>query len=65
MAVARKANEAYGDIIDDVRAMDESGMSLRQIAIRLNELGHTTRRERPWSFKCNELPRVGYLGGIL
>jgi len=48
-AVARKAEEAYSDIIDDVRAMSDKGLSLRQIAAGLNELGHTTRREKPWN----------------
>jgi DNA invertase Pin-like site-specific DNA recombinase len=49
LAVQLKANEAYSDIADDIRKMRDAGLSLMAIARRLNDLGHTTRRERPWN----------------
>ena len=49
-AVRRKALEAYADIAADIRRMRErAGLSLMEIARKLNNLGHTTRRERPWN----------------
>lgn len=49
IAVQRKAEEAYSDIIEDVRCKRSSGLSLAQIAKHLNELGHTTRRGCAWN----------------
>jgi len=49
LAVSRKADEAYADIADDVRAMREHGLSYAQIAAKLNGLGHTTRRGNAWN----------------
>jgi len=49
MAVRRKADEAYSDIVDDIRKMRDRGLSLMDIARELNAMGHTTRRERPWN----------------
>lgn len=43
------AAEAYADLAPDVRAWREAGLSLRQIAARLNEEGHRTRRDKPWN----------------
>lgn len=45
----RAADEAYGDLLPDMKEMRESGMSLRAIAARLNEHGHRTRRDKPWN----------------
>ena len=49
--VARKrlADEAYADLIDDLTAMRNDGLSFRAIADQLNEQGHTTRRGKPWN----------------
>ena len=45
----RSADEAYVDLIDDLQVMRNEGLSLRTIAGRLNEQGHTTRRGKPWN----------------
>jgi hypothetical protein len=47
--VSEKANEAYSDLVPVLKALRFQGLSLRQIAQRLNEDGHTTRRNRPWN----------------
>lgn len=49
LAVQRKAAEAYSDIVDDVRTMSADCLSLRQIAEKLNAMGHTTRRGKAWN----------------
>lgn len=43
------ADEAYSDLAPTVRELRESGLSLREIAVRLDEEGHTTRRGKPWN----------------
>jgi DNA invertase Pin-like site-specific DNA recombinase len=48
-AVTQKANEAYSDLAEDITRMSLDGLSLRQIAVRLNTEGHTTRRGKPWN----------------
>jgi membrane-associated protease RseP (regulator of RpoE activity) len=52
-AVARseKADAWYGerDLYSIIAGLHGEGLSLRQIAARLNEDGHTTRRGRPWN----------------
>lgn len=48
-ARARLADEAYEDIADDLKSMRAEGLSLRAIAERLNEQGHTTRRGKTWN----------------
>ena len=48
-ARARLADEAYEDIADDLKTMRAEGLSLRAIAERLNEQGHTTRRGNAWN----------------
>jgi DNA invertase Pin-like site-specific DNA recombinase len=47
----RQANaaEAYVDLVPVVSALRAEGLSLRGIAAKLNEQGHTTRRGRPWN----------------
>lgn len=46
----RKARqEAYEDLIDVLKALRADGLSLRQVAERLNEQGHLTRSGRPWN----------------
>jgi DNA invertase Pin-like site-specific DNA recombinase len=44
-----KASEAYTDLLPVVRKLHAEGLSLREIAARLNAEGHTTRRGRPWN----------------
>jgi DNA invertase Pin-like site-specific DNA recombinase len=46
---ARLANEAYADLVPAVRTMKAEGLSLRDMAGRLNADGHTTRRRKPWN----------------
>lgn len=48
-AVKKSADEAYVDVIDDMRAMKAEGLSLAKIADKLNEMGNTTRRGKPWN----------------
>jgi DNA invertase Pin-like site-specific DNA recombinase len=45
----RLADEAYVDLIDDLTAMRNDGLSFRAIADQLNGQGHTTRRGKPWN----------------
>lgn len=40
---------AYADIIPEMKAMYQSGKTLKQVAESLNESGHTTRRGKQWS----------------
>jgi DNA invertase Pin-like site-specific DNA recombinase len=44
-----KAREAYADLVPTMHACKADGLSLREIAARLNSEGHTTRRGRPWN----------------
>ena len=44
-----KARGAYSDLAPVMREMRSSGMSLRRIASALNDLGHRTRRQCPWT----------------
>jgi DNA invertase Pin-like site-specific DNA recombinase len=43
-----QAREAYSDLVDWIKEMHESGMSLRAIASELNAAGHTTRGGKEW-----------------
>jgi DNA invertase Pin-like site-specific DNA recombinase len=43
------ATEAYNDLLPALRHMHSAGLSLRQIAARLDAEGHTTRSGRPWN----------------
>lgn len=43
------AYTAYADLASEVTAFRDQGLSLREIAARLNAAGHTTRRGRPWN----------------
>jgi DNA invertase Pin-like site-specific DNA recombinase len=48
--VARaRADEAYADLAPIVAELRAAGLSLRQIANRLNQDGHTTRSGKPWN----------------
>ena len=47
--VARKAREAYTDLLPMLTEMKANGLSLRDIAQRLNADGQTTRRGKPWN----------------
>jgi len=46
---SKAAAEAYEDLVPTIRANRDAGLSLRQIAARLNDDGHTTRSGRPWN----------------
>jgi DNA invertase Pin-like site-specific DNA recombinase len=46
---SRNAADAYSDLFPVVNGFKAEGLSLRQIAGRLNQEGHTTRRGRPWN----------------
>ena len=48
-AASRAADEAYADLVDELKAHRSAGLSLAAIAEKLNEQGHTTRRGRPWN----------------
>ena len=43
------AAEAYTDLLPSIAALKAEGLSLRDIAAKLNADGHTTRRGRPWN----------------
>ena len=43
------ARAACSDLVPIVAALRAEGLSLRQIADRLNAEGHTTRRGKPWN----------------
>lgn len=47
-AHARRADEAYADLLPIVAKLRQKGWTLRQIADRLNRMGHTTRRGKQW-----------------
>ena len=46
---ARSADEAYADLVPVIQEMRQVGATLRTIAERLNEMGHSTRRGNPWN----------------
>jgi DNA invertase Pin-like site-specific DNA recombinase len=46
---AKRAKEAYADLVPAVQTMKAEGLSLRDMAARLNADGHTTRRGKPWN----------------
>ena len=48
-AVAEAAREAYADLLPAMNGYKADGLSLREIAAKLNAEGHTTRRGRPWN----------------
>jgi DNA invertase Pin-like site-specific DNA recombinase len=48
-ANTRLAEEAYADLMPSVRTMKAEGLSLRDMADKLNAEGHTTRRGKPWN----------------
>ena len=43
------AEEAYTDLLPQLKELQAAGSSLRQIADTLNAEGHTTRRGKPWN----------------
>ncbi len=45
----QNAAEAYTDLLPSIMALKADGLSLRAIAAKLTEAGHTTRRGRPWN----------------
>jgi DNA invertase Pin-like site-specific DNA recombinase len=48
-ATRQAANEAYSDLLPWIAEMRGAGLSLRQIATKLNEAGRTTRRGSEWN----------------
>lgn len=48
-ANALQANEAYADILPDMAGWRDDGCTLAEIAERLNDEGHTTRRGCDWT----------------
>jgi len=50
------AADAYADLAPLLAKMRTEGLSLRQIAGRLNAEGHTTRRGKPWN--CVQINRT-------
>lgn len=48
-AASRSANEAYVDLAPIMVEWRNKGLTLQEIANRLNEEGHTTRRGKPWN----------------
>lgn len=48
-AVAKLANEAYTDLLPIMLEWRQAGLSQQAIADRLNGMGHTTRRGKPWN----------------
>lgn len=46
---SKAAAEAYEDLIPTITELRGTGLSLRQIAARLNDEGHTTRSGKPWN----------------
>jgi DNA invertase Pin-like site-specific DNA recombinase len=47
--IRQKARESYADLLPAMARMKGAGMSLREIAGKLNGDGHTTRRGRAWN----------------
>jgi DNA invertase Pin-like site-specific DNA recombinase len=45
----RDAIDAYRDLVPYVQKLRAQGLSLRAIAARLNDDGHTTRADKPWT----------------
>jgi DNA invertase Pin-like site-specific DNA recombinase len=43
------ARDAYTDLVPFAVKLKSEGLSLREIAVRLNDAGHTTRRGKPWN----------------
>jgi DNA invertase Pin-like site-specific DNA recombinase len=48
-SLKKAADDAYLDLLPTVEQFKAEGLSLRAIAQRLNDDGHTTRRGRPWN----------------
>lgn len=48
-ASRRKAFDAYADLCPVIATLRDQGLSLRAIAIRLNQDHHITRSNRPWT----------------
>jgi DNA invertase Pin-like site-specific DNA recombinase len=48
-AAQRKAVEAYADLAPYVQKLRARGLSLRAIAAALNDDGHATRSDKPWT----------------
>jgi DNA invertase Pin-like site-specific DNA recombinase len=46
---SKAAVDAYADLVPAMEAYNAEGLSLREIAARLNADGHTTRRGKMWN----------------
>ena len=49
LAHIQAADEAYADLFPVVHKLRAKGLTLKQIAERLNRMGHTTRRGKSWT----------------
>lgn len=47
--ISQKAKEAYAELLPIMTRMKAPGLSLPDIAEKLNAKGHTTRRGKPWN----------------
>ncbi len=45
----RAADESYADLVPIIAKLRSRGRTLQQVADQLNEMGHTTRRGKPWN----------------
>jgi DNA invertase Pin-like site-specific DNA recombinase len=54
------ANAAYSDLYPMIQKRQQDGKTLREIAIELNSMGHTTRRGKPWN--ASQVMRVANRG---
>ena len=52
------AKAEYADLIPTMAGYRSAGDSLRTIAAKLNQQGHTTRSSGPWE-RCDSLERLG------
>lgn len=55
-ARAQRSREAYSDLMEQMVALRSKGFSLRDVALYLNNEGHTTRRGKPWN--ASQVARV-------
>jgi DNA invertase Pin-like site-specific DNA recombinase len=46
---SQQARDAYADLLPELREWRDGGLTLAQIADRLNERGDSTRRGKPWN----------------
>lgn len=49
MIIKERADKAYASIVGEIARLRNKGMSLRQIALHLNDRGYTTRQGKAWN----------------